>query len=390
MLNVMWVKFKDYKNSLPMIMVMTVMALVLIYIFGKGFDGSYSPTVGIANSDLTATSEAYIEQLISNEGFEYVSTTLDEGKVALEKGQYMALVEIAEGFESGLIDGTSQVVMYKSGDSIEHQTLMANISNTGRLFASNEQFVTRIHDMFGQMGIVVDEQALHQNILESAEDYKIIEVKKTTLNDKTAVDYDSIKHSFMGYILFFSMFTMVFGIGSIVEEKENRVWQRQLVSPVSATAVLMGNMLTSVIVGMLQMSFLMIFSQLIFGIDLGDNLPAILIVLTCYVLSITCLGLLLSGLVNNSMQLGSFSPVVVVATSMIGGCMWPLEIITSDVLLFLADLMPQRWAYVGLKAIIVNNGGYSDIVMPVIYLLIIAVVLFALAMIPYTKSVKAS
>ena len=117
--------------------------------------------------------------------------------------------------------------------------------------------------------------------------------------------------------------------------------------------------------------------------DWGGSLGALLLVLSVYVIAATCLGLVMTGFVSTSQQLGSFSPIVVVSTSMIGGCMWPLEIITSKTLRFLADLTPQRWAYKGLKAVIINNGGIPDVVDSLIILLVISIVLFVLAMVPY-------
>ncbi len=231
---------------------------------------------------------------------------------------------------------------------------------------------------------------LHDRVTERTENYPLYIVEIKAMDNQVQNGFESIKHSFMGYILFFSMFTMVFGIGSIVEEKENHVWQRQLVSPLSSGVVLAGNMIASFIVGMIQLMFMIVFAKYVFGIDFGGSIVALFLVLACYVIAITCLGLLLSNMVKTSQQLGSFSPVIIVGTSMIGGCMWPLSIITSDILLFMADLTPQRWAYLGLKAVIVNNGGISDVLMPIAYLLIIAAVLFGVAMIPHRKALNST
>lgn len=385
MLNIIWVKLIDYKNTLPMIAVMTIMALVLIFIFGRGFDGSYTPSVGIVDNDQSETSANYIEQVMTSEGYDFTIVTLDEGKEGLKKGDYMALVQVTQGFEKGLLKGESDVIMFKSGDSIEHQMLAASLGNISRLYVMNEGFVNGLATAYSTMGIGIDKAALHNTIAYNRETYPVMTVEVKSLNAEEIGGYDAIKHSFMGYILFFSMFTMVFGVGSIVEERENKVWQRQVVSPLSRLTVLAGNMVTSFIVGMVQLSFMVLFSKVVFGIDYGGSIFALLVVLSFYVIAITCLGLLLSNLVKTSQQLGSFSPVVIVGTSMIGGCMWPLSIISSKVLLFLADLTPQRWAYQGLNTIIVNNGNLADVKMPLLYLLIIALVLFGLAMLPREK-----
>jgi len=54
--------------------------------------------------------------------------------------------------------------------------------------------------------------------------------------------------------------------------------------------------------------------------------------------------LTISGLVKNYEQLGSIVPIVLVASAMLGGTMWPLEIINSKLLLTLSNFMPHKWA----------------------------------------------
>jgi ABC-2 type transport system permease protein len=120
-------------------------------------------------------------------------------------------------------------------------------------------------------------------------------------------------------------------------------------------------------------------------IDLGGNFLALLLVLFAYVLAMNGLGLLFSGFVSSPQQLGAIAPVIIVSTSMLGGTMWPLEMITNKALLFAANLMPQKWAMDGMRSIIVYNGDFSNVMYPVSILLLIAVILFVLSLVPYNR-----
>ena len=379
MLNVIWVKFKDYRQSIPMILVMTTLAILLIYVFGQSFSGAGVPRVAIADLDASETSREFADRLEEMKGFNYTVVNYEQGFQDTKDGRYIAFVVLEEGFGHDIMSGDGKITMYKSGESVEHYTLQSNIEGLVRLFTADEKFLTRTTVLFGELGIETDRESLRTIVEEQVEKYPVMKVKVASYQGAEAKGYDSLKHSFIGFILFFSMFKMVFGIGYIVDEKENRVWQRQVVSPVSMAKILSGNMIASVVVGMIQLLLMVIVSSLLFRIDWGGSMIALLLVLLAFVIAVTCMGLFLAGLVSTMQQLGSFSPIVIVSTSMIGGCMWPLEIISSKVLLFMADLTPQRWAYKALKTVIVNGGGLTEVIDSIVILLIIALVFFVLA-----------
>lgn len=371
-----------------MIIGMTVLALVLIGVFGRSFSGADKPDVILVDLDGSKSSAAFGSGLIETGGFDYEYENYDTAAEKVVKGNVVGAVVIEAGFGDGILTGESKVTLLKAGESLEQFSLQSNIEGVGRQLALEENFLETMPSALEGLGIDADEDSLREELREQVEKYPVLTVSPTTYKGEGAGGYDSLRHSFIGFILFFSMFTMVFGIGSIVEEKENRVWQRQTVAPVSLAKVLAGNMLATFTVSMIQLTLMIVISRLVFDIDWGGSLPALLLVLSAYVIAATCLGLVMTGFVTTSQQLGSFSPIVVVSTSMIGGCMWPLEIITSKTLRFLADLTPQRWAYKGLKAVIIGNGGMPEVMDSLLLLLIISVVLFGFAMVPYKWSTE--
>ena len=386
MLNVIWVKLKDYKASIPMIIGMTVLALLLIYVFGRSFDGADLPQVALVDRDGSLESGRLMAAIEEIAGFDYDVVAYEEGLKGTSSGSYSAMIVIEKDFGQGLLDKQGKLTLLQSGSSIEHYTLEAALLSLGSRFYMDESFVQALPRVLEEVDIQVDQNQIREDLREQVTKYPILLVTTSSFNGGTSVGYDSLKHSFIGFILFFSMFTMVFGIGSIVDEKEHMVWQRQSVAPVSMVKVMAGNMIASFVAGMLQLGVMVMVSRWVFGIDWGGSLVALLLVLSAFVLAVTAMGLFMSRFVTTMQQLGSFSPIVIVSTSMIGGCMWPLEIITSKVLLFLADLTPQRWAYKGLKAVIVHGGGLGDVKDALLMLLLLGSVFFILGVLPLRKS----
>lgn len=57
--------------------------------------------------------------------------------------------------------------------------------------------------------------------------------------------------------------------------------------------------------------------------------------------------------------------------------MWPLDIVSNKVLLFLAELTPQKWAMQGMENIASRGMGFEAAVLPTIVLLAMGSLFFA-------------
>ncbi|MGE5629772.1 MAG: ABC transporter permease [Caulobacteraceae bacterium] len=129
--------------------------------------------------------------------------------------------------------------------------------------------------------------------------------------------------------------------------------------------------------GAIQFGVLIIAGKYLFGIDWGSSTAGILTVAAAFVFAVTYLGLMLSGLVKSFSQLSAVTPVVLTSTAMLGGCMWPLDIVNSKVILFMANLTPQKWAMQGMERIASYGQGFEAAILPAAVLLGMGAVFFA-------------
>jgi ABC-2 type transport system permease protein len=195
-------------------------------------------------------------------------------------------------------------------------------------------------------------------------------------------------HYLMGFNIFFVTFSIVFTIGGILEDKKLKTWNRIRISPVPGASVLAGNFIPAFAVGAVQMCIVLVLGQVLFGMDFGDRLLPILLVFAAFVLTATCFGLLLSALFNTYEQLNAGTPVILVAMGMLGGCMWPLSIVGSDILLGVANAMPQKWALQAAESL-AAGGSLKGAAGNILVLLGMAVVFFAISVALYNKKQKA-
>jgi ABC-2 type transport system permease protein len=197
---------------------------------------------------------------------------------------------------------------------------------------------------------------------------------------KQTTPYNQMVHAAIGFALFFVMYTVIFSIGDHLEERKQGTWQRLLTLPVSRRAILGGSLLGSFALGMVQITLLVLAGKFLFGVNWGANLPGVLLVITAFVFCATCLGLLLSSLVKTTAQLQAVTPVLVVSTSMLGGCFWPLDIVNVPLLLTLARVVPQSWAVTALEDLVGRGAALGSVVPHILVLLLMGILFFGLAL----------
>lgn len=115
------------------------------------------------------------------------------------------------------------------------------------------------------------------------------------------------------------------------------------------------------------MAVLFLAGRFLFGVDYGPSPLLVAAILMMFLLCVTGLGILLSTVVRTSVQLQALSPIVITATCMLGGCYWPLEIV-SPTMRTISKFTPQAWAMGALNDVVARGAGLSSIYLPLLAL----------------------
>ncbi|MEN8904691.1 MAG: ABC transporter permease [Clostridiales bacterium] len=208
----------------------------------------------------------------------------------------------------------------------------------------------------------------------------LVEVKNKWYEGSTeSKNYDGTSQTSIGYIIMFVMFTILFGAGEILEEKKFNTWNRLKITPTSKVTIYLGKVLGIFLRGLTQVVILILFGYFVLGISWGNSILATIVVLITFLLCITGLGILLATLVKTNSQLGAISTIVIIPTTALSGCWWPL-FIEPDFMQKLAVIFPQYWAMQGLTNTVVGNLGFKSIVNTVGVLLVMTCIFFLIAL----------
>jgi ABC-2 type transport system permease protein len=177
----------------------------------------------------------------------------------------------------------------------------------------------------------------------------------------------------------FVMFIVIIGgMGTILDDKKNNTWGRLGISPTSYIQIMAGKILGTFIKGWAQIIILILFGKFVLGVDWGNSLGATIIVFSIYLLSITGIGMFLATLVKTDAQLGPLATIIIIPTSMLSGCYWPIEIM-SETMQKIAVLFPQYWAMKALRSTVIANMSLNDTAIPLIIMGAIGIAFFILS-----------
>ena len=388
MLSIVKLRLLSLRDNYIVFLIMTAMALGFTAIFGISFN-SYRPSVIIVDEDNTIYSKEFIEELKLNKIFKFDDSDKEMATLRVEEGDAFVALIVNEGFHDSIENGNEVTIgQIKVKDDTFLLSLQETLRSIITKMAGSERISKVTADFVSSQKPSADKEKIktsaYINVMDSWKFKNPLKITSTVANTNIQSGYDSMKQSMIGFSIFFSMYTMVFSIGIILSDKRYKTWDRMLISPVSMSSILGGTMVVSFLVGIMQMSVLILGGKYLFGIDWGNSIAGIMTITTVYVFTITSLGLMLSGIVKTEAQLGAIAPVVLTSTSMLGGTMWPLEIVNNKILLFLAELTPQKWAMQGMLNIASKGMGFESIIIPSIVLLAMGIIFFTIGV----KTVK--
>ena len=185
-------------------------------------------------------------------------------------------------------------------------------------------------------------------------------------------------HTSPGMMAQFAIAGLMSAANVLVLERKKRVLSRLLTTNLSRGQILIGHYLAMFILIVAQLSVLMVFGQIVLGVNylaapLASALFAVSTGLFC-----ASLGLLIGALAANEEQAIVFSLIPMFVLAGLGGAWVPLDVMPEGVRQ-IASLTPVAWIVEGLKDITIRGQGLADVLPGMGVLAGYAVVLFGLA-----------
>lgn len=164
---------------------------------------------------------------------------------------------------------------------------------------------------------------------------------------------------------------------AIIATRELGIYERMLAGPVTTRAIVAGEVAVYGTLSLFQAGLIVGIGAVLFGVDWGDPLAATVLVVL-WALVGTGAGVLSGSLFRTADQATSIGPPVGIALAMLGGCMWPLEIVPRAMQV-IGHAVPHAWAVDAWTTLLSRGGSLADIGTELLVLVAFATALMGIA-----------
>lgn len=380
------IKLSREKTAL---LIMFLIPIIFTLVMGAAFGNFESPgeenqqpkiPIGIASLDRGTAAKALIDEINRDKTVYVVETTESELINKVKNAQVELGLVIPGNFSERLQQGEQpELKTLKLPNSADFMAIQNIVGTAFSSLHVKEGTRSYFEDVLSNKDISNKDTAIEDIVKKVGEELEkppFITVELTK-QGKIIADkgFNPKSQVSVGVMVMFVMFSVVFAAGEVLEEKKTNTWGRLGIAPLSKSSMVLGKVLGTFLRGWIQIIILIIFGSLFMGVNWGNSLGASFVILSTFLLAVTCLGLLFAAFVKTNSQLGAFGSVLIVCTSMLSGCYWPVEM-EPLAMQRIAAFFPQYWTIKALSNTVGSGLGIGAVTTHLTVLLLMAAVFF--------------
>ena len=329
-----------------------LMPIILISVFslafgGMGKGGEKKTELLVCDEDKSAITKKVIIGIDSVKALEVTETTTDSAIRLVKTGKYPGALILHKGFGDSVneLKSLPWEMKYDQAQSVEMQMMQQYLAqslfgNVGKMMSEKMVMKNAAKQFAGMdsMSQMIATMQMKKNMESSSKDMdnlqgNIMRIKSSPVEIEK--DNAGIVQAVAGTAVMMLLFSLTAMGGRLLEEKENGTLKRLLYSPLKATDILTGKMLSSIAFAVLQLLIMFTFSSVVFGLILWPKIASVLLLIIATAFACSGFGMFLASIVKSRDQLQSLSTLAILSMSVIGGSMVP------------SFLMPQWMQSVG-------------------------------------------
>ncbi|WP_339205787.1 ABC transporter permease [Bacillus sp. FSL W8-1143] len=309
--------FRDKKSFFTLFF----MPIILIAILGAAFGENMkqesevsinSFRVGVTDQDKSATSKMFLSTLSKNELSDIIDVRViskDQLEKDLNNREIKVGIIIKPNFEKSLLNHDHvQLNILKGPNSALQEMVLENV-------------VLQFFQNYHMNRILMP--------LNQGEEVEIVsdQLKKELVNERNihinSQPITSFQYYAGGMGVLFLLMTVVFLVGSMIEEREEEVYKRLVVSKLSNTNYIVGKLLGIVLMSMIQLAVIILFTSFVFKVNWGE--PFSVFMIGCsFIVNAAGFGVLIGSFIKREKTFNSVGILGTQLLAALGGSMVPL------------------------------------------------------------------
>lgn len=351
-----------------------LLPILVILLVGVTTSGSSSTRIGLVPGQSTPLATQLVGDLEADPGLATQRyATRADAVDAMRRGEVDAVVLVPLNLDANLRSGVAVAVPVLVSGSVEtSQAAETGVSSVVARHGAMVQaavFATT-HGAAGFAENLATTRSLQRET-------PVVPVRTEVVNSKS--DFLPVGYSYSAptMLVLFVFINAVAGGGAMIQTRRFGIFSRALAAPIRPRDLVFGEALCYLALSLGQALLIVVVGAVMFGVSWGNPVAAAALI-WMWALVGTGAGMASGTLFRTSEQAGAIGPAVGIAFGMLGGCMWPLEIVPESVRLA-GHFTPHAWAVDAWVTLLSRGGGLADIAGYIAILAAYAVVLLAFA-----------
>jgi len=359
------------RTALFFIVALPVLVILLVGATIGDFDRF---EVGVIEQDAGPLSRQLVNDLEHSSAIDVTHfDDLEAARNALRRVEISAVVVVPAGMDADLRAGrpVEIPVLGEQADTTQRAARSAVAAVVARQAERVQAAAFTTEDSGGSFDANLERVATLQR------DPTPITVRTRIVNATSDFLPDGFTYSAPTMLVLFVFINALAGGAALIETRQLGIHARIMAAPVSPRRIIAGETLSYFGIALLQSVLIVGVGALVFGVDWGNPVAAAALIATWALVGAGA-GMLAGTLFRTPEQASSIGPALGITFGMLGGCMWPLEIVPSF-MQRIGHLVPHAWAVDGWIELLSRGGGLTDIGAELAILAGFAAGLFALA-----------
>jgi ABC-2 type transport system permease protein len=366
-----------------------LLPLVFTTIIGLGLKNSYGSeesedprlVIVVVNQDDDRYGEQLLEFMEQSDTSRPVLRSKGEAETLMKNESISSYVEIPADFSQKILEGEKvQIEFTKYAESTTavglEQDLLSSIGKLNTVISIRAQGLETLNK---QPELTKTDQEDFLLEMEKITIDRLINPPTKAISTQSELVQNQIPTGFEqsspGQLVTWVLTTLLGGSEAFVYERNKGTLRRLLITPNRKGIIFTGKILGRLIMGIVQMILLIGFGALVLNVNWGKDYLALAIMLFCFGLAGTALGIMLASFARTVRQASGLTILFSMVLAALGGAWWPLEI-TPKVYQTAVQVLPSTWAMRGFNDVIIRGQNVQGIIVEAGVLLGFALLFF--------------
>lgn len=371
-LSIGWVNMKRMIRERSNIFFVFIFPIALVLLIGVQFGSGFVPTIGVHQSDETPLSDQLVVSLEADESIEVsLFEETEELVTAVERGTVQAGVLLPDGMEAAAEAGEAvEIGLVSRPDNTGMQSVIGSAISQVMMPVGAAQFAAGETDAtFAETLELAGQLSGH---------VEPIEVSVTAVGQATfPASLGQFDLGASSQLVLFVFLTALAGSSALILTRQLGISRRMLSTPTPIRSIIVGESLGRFGTALLQGLYIMVLTLIIFQVNWGDPIGAVLILIFLAAVGAGA-GMLMGATFRNDQQASGIGVMVALGMAALGGAMFPLDLF-SPTMQQIAHITPHAWALDGYAELVRRGGDTLDVLPELGVLAAYAAVLLTLA-----------